>query len=164
MDSAKLNDWMQVVGIFALVASLIFVGLQMKQSHEIALSEAFQARTDTSVEFAIATADSPLFVSAMSKGISTNSEPLTVAENFAALRYAQAFLLLAENFHFQYVNGFISEQRWNGGMKTLESMLSRANPMPVRAVYEANPDRWDNDFGRVVEDLISKLDQAEDAK
>jgi hypothetical protein len=31
MDSAKLNDWMQVIGIFALVASLVFVGLQMKR-------------------------------------------------------------------------------------------------------------------------------------
>lgn len=29
MDSAKLNDWMQVVGIFALVTSLIFVGLHL---------------------------------------------------------------------------------------------------------------------------------------
>jgi len=164
MDSTKLNDWMQVVGIFALVASLVFVGLQMKQSHEIALSEAFQARTDTSVDFAIATADSPLFVSAVSKRIPTNSEPLTVAENFAASRYAQAFLLLSENFHYQYVNGFISEQRWNGGMKTLESMLSRESPMPVRAVYEANPDRWDSDFGRVVEDVISNLDREENAK
>ena len=40
MDSAKVNDWMQVVGIFAVVASLLFVGLQMKQTHEIALAEA----------------------------------------------------------------------------------------------------------------------------
>jgi hypothetical protein len=28
MDSAKLNDWLQVVGMFAVVASLIFVGMQ----------------------------------------------------------------------------------------------------------------------------------------
>ncbi len=27
MDSAKISDWMQVVGIFALVASLVFVGI-----------------------------------------------------------------------------------------------------------------------------------------
>ena len=39
MDSAKLNDWMQVLGMFAIVASLIFVGLQMKQSRDIALGE-----------------------------------------------------------------------------------------------------------------------------
>ena len=38
MDSAKLNDWMQILGMFAIVASLVFVGLQMKQSHQIALS------------------------------------------------------------------------------------------------------------------------------
>jgi hypothetical protein len=37
MDSAKLNDWMQVVGIFAVVASLVFVGLQMRQEQEIAI-------------------------------------------------------------------------------------------------------------------------------
>ena len=36
MDAAKLNDWIQVIGIFALVASLIFVGLQMQQDREIA--------------------------------------------------------------------------------------------------------------------------------
>jgi hypothetical protein len=40
VDSAKLNDWMQVVGIFALVASLVFVGLQMQQDQEIAIVEA----------------------------------------------------------------------------------------------------------------------------
>ena len=45
MDWAKINDWMQVVGIFAVVASLIFVGLQMKQAHEIALASQFQARS-----------------------------------------------------------------------------------------------------------------------
>jgi hypothetical protein len=39
MDSAKLNDWMQVLGMFAIVASLIFVGLQMKQSRDISLGE-----------------------------------------------------------------------------------------------------------------------------
>lgn len=51
MDLAKLNDWMQVLGIFALVASLIFVGLQMKQGHEIALAGQFQERSATAVEF-----------------------------------------------------------------------------------------------------------------
>jgi len=40
MDSAKLNDWLQVIAIFALVASLIFVGLQMKQTQEIGQGQA----------------------------------------------------------------------------------------------------------------------------
>lgn len=44
MDSAKLNDWVQVLGIFALVASLIFVGLQIRQDQEIAIVEAVSHR------------------------------------------------------------------------------------------------------------------------
>ena len=50
MASAKLNDWMQVVGIFALVASLVFVGLQMKQAKEIALNEVGLTSAGSSVE------------------------------------------------------------------------------------------------------------------
>ena len=46
MDSAKLNDWVQVLGIFALVASLIFVGLQIRQDQEIAIVEAVSHRFD----------------------------------------------------------------------------------------------------------------------
>ncbi len=44
LDSAKLSDWLQVVGLFAVVASLIVVGLQMKQTDAIALSAIYQER------------------------------------------------------------------------------------------------------------------------
>ena len=47
LDSAKLNDWMQVVGIFAVVASLVFVGLQMRQDRQIAMSESYSTMTDS---------------------------------------------------------------------------------------------------------------------
>lgn len=46
MDSSKLNDWMQVFGIFALVASLIFVGFQIRQERSIALVESMATRAD----------------------------------------------------------------------------------------------------------------------
>ena len=42
MGSAKLNDWLQVLGMFAIVASLIFVGLQIRQTDAIALSQIYQ--------------------------------------------------------------------------------------------------------------------------
>jgi len=46
MDSAKLNDWLQVIGLFGVIAGLAFVGLQMKQEQKIALSAAYQARVE----------------------------------------------------------------------------------------------------------------------
>ena len=39
MDSKKVNDWLQISGMFGIIASLIFVGLQVKQADEIASME-----------------------------------------------------------------------------------------------------------------------------
>ncbi len=50
MDSAKINDWMQIIGIFSLVASLIFVGLQMQQTQDIAVNERRYAQADRRIE------------------------------------------------------------------------------------------------------------------
>ena len=52
MDSVKVNDWMQVAGIFAVVASLVFVGLQIQQDRAIATVESLSSRADTITELA----------------------------------------------------------------------------------------------------------------
>jgi len=57
MDSAKLNDWMQVVGIFAVVASLIFVGLQLQQDRELAAAQLFSDADDSITNTAISMND-----------------------------------------------------------------------------------------------------------
>jgi hypothetical protein len=46
----KFNEVAELVGIVAIVASLIFVGLEMRQSHKIALAEVESAFVSTSVE------------------------------------------------------------------------------------------------------------------
>ncbi len=50
MDSQKLHDWLQVIGIAAVVASLIFVGMQIKQSDEIALAEVLESAAARAIE------------------------------------------------------------------------------------------------------------------
>jgi hypothetical protein len=42
VNTTKLNEWLQVIGIFAVVASLIFVGIQLIQSQNIANADRFQ--------------------------------------------------------------------------------------------------------------------------
>lgn len=39
MKSKKLNDWLQVIGLFGVIASLIFVGIQVRQTQVIAEGE-----------------------------------------------------------------------------------------------------------------------------
>jgi len=50
MDSSKLHDWLQIVGLAAVVGSLMFVGLQLKQADDIALAEALESTATREIE------------------------------------------------------------------------------------------------------------------
>ena len=67
MNTSRINDWLQVVGLFGVIGSLVFVGLQMKQTQEIALSAIYQARVDSSVEHNASNASNPTYVSGIAK-------------------------------------------------------------------------------------------------
>lgn len=45
MDAARINAWIQAISAFAIVVSLVFVGLQLQQSHDIATTERLMLRT-----------------------------------------------------------------------------------------------------------------------
>ena len=50
MISEKVHDWLQLVGMAAVVASLVFVGLQIKQSDEIAMVELLDNAANRNLE------------------------------------------------------------------------------------------------------------------
>ena len=50
MNSEKLYDWLQLVGMAAIVVSLIFVGLQLRQSEHAAQSDLSQSSVIVGVE------------------------------------------------------------------------------------------------------------------
>ena len=39
MDFSKVHDWIQIVGLFGIMASLVFVGLQVRQTQAIGEGE-----------------------------------------------------------------------------------------------------------------------------
>lgn len=67
MNSQKLNDWLQIVGLFGVIGSLIFVGLQLRQTQAIALSETYQSRTATNINANVGVLSSPAALSAVAR-------------------------------------------------------------------------------------------------
>ena len=126
MDSAKLNDWLQVFGIFALVASLIFVGMQMKLDREIALSAIYQARSDASMIIRMAPLESEALLSATAKLVFGSGEELTPEEEIAFFSRISGNLIYLENVHFQYMNGFISEEHWRTNREEIKVLMRMA--------------------------------------
>ena len=112
MKSTKLEDWFQIVGLFSVVGSLIFVGLQMKQAHQIALADIWQTRTAALTEASMSMASNELFISALLKGTTDRIEDITPTEYQAGYWVANAVMMFFENSHYQYTLGFLPDEHW----------------------------------------------------
>ena len=155
MDAAKLNDWLQVIGLFGVIAGLAFVGLQMRQDQKIAMSTAYQARAETTIELLLSNSENPYWLSAQSKWAAGNAESRTPEERLSQLYGSQAMLINYENIHFQYLNGFISDEHWNRVQPLIGNILRST---PVRETYEANPTVWRQSFRDVMDGIIAEID------
>lgn len=156
MDSSKVNDWLQVVGLFGVIASLVFVGLQMKLDREIALSAATQARTDTTIMDIHGVVSNPHYMSAVDKYAAGEQDELTASEQLALRFHSTATLFNFENVHYQYQQGFVSDERWSATRETLKGVLQI--PWGPRIGYESNPDAWRTSFQEVVDTLLIEID------
>ena len=120
MDSTKLNDWLQVIGLFAVVASLIFVGLQMRQTDAIALSEIYQARALAARENALMNTSNPVYLSGMTKLLYWKQDELTAQEALALEYDVGSFLIVADNYLQQYQLGYLTEAYWLRTIKEIQ--------------------------------------------
>ena len=133
MDSAKINDWMQVVGIFAVVASLIFVGLQMKQDRRIAELATYQDRAIASAEVSLNLFSNENYQATVMTATYGDAIPMIDGEGWAApiganLAMSSAGLMNAplfmfDNSHFQYQEGFLPQEHWGRVRRIMKTMF-----------------------------------------
>lgn len=123
MNQAKLRDWLEIVGIFAVVASLIFVGLEMRQAQEISMSQAYQARTATAAEWNLAFSANPSALSAFRKASEGDEDEIAAHEYDALYRTLASLYYLYDNAHYQYQAGFVSEDFWESTRESLTRMM-----------------------------------------
>ena len=155
MDSAKLNDWMQVIGIFALVASLVFVGLQMRQAQDIALSDTYQTRAIASSEFMSSFGGNPTLIGIFEKVAAGGLDQITPEEESAARYVAGGIYYLYDNTHFQYENGFVTEDLW----RTIRGNLTGQMRHPLwRKMFLERQERMRPSFREVVVEVANELD------
>ncbi len=112
MKSRKLEDWLQIVGLFSVVGSMVFVGFQLKQDREIALSQIWQDRTATVVASITGIASNEMALSAFAKAGSGRLDEIKPVEEQAALWEVIGSLVLWESSHYQHTLGFLPEEHW----------------------------------------------------
>jgi len=159
LNIKQLRDWLELAGIFGVILSLVFVGFQLKQDREIALSMAMQARTETTIQNIQGLASNPIYASALDKVERGESHELSISERRAMALSAKASLYNLDNTHWQFSNGFLSEEKWIASRSALKQILSQ--PYGAREAYEENPAEWRTSFRQVIDELILEID-AED--
>ena len=160
MDATKLNDWMQVVGIFAVVASLMFVGLEMRQAQEISMSQAYQSRAAAVVEWDSAFAANAAALSASRKAADGAADEIT-NEEYGALRYTLLGVFnLYDNAHYQYQKGFVSQEFWDMTRGNLKNQMM--NPV-ANAIFLKKVDQGVRpDFRDVVLKISKEIEAQPD--
>ncbi len=155
MDSAKINDWLQVAGLFGVVAGLTFVGLQMKQDHKIAMAEAYHARADTTVALTMAAAANPLYLTAQHKWSVEGVDALTFEERLANVYVRSASLNLWDSIFYQYEIGLINEEQWQRTRSAIRSMMGFAS---FRYVYDDSEPYMRPSFRAELDKILVELE------
>ncbi|MBM89379.1 MAG: hypothetical protein CMQ41_13485 [Gammaproteobacteria bacterium] len=105
-----INVLIQLVGMLGVIASLIFVGLQMRQTQQIALAAQAQARTEMLLTRHMT------FLEGRSelgyRAFATPYAELTPEERWVRDLHSSWLRDLQQNNYFQYRLGFLNEEQW----------------------------------------------------
>ena len=132
MKNANWKDVAELIGIAAIVASLIFVGLQMRQSQEIAMAEQYQARAVIAIEGWHKRKENEFDVRRIGgQEISLHGAPPHLGENATPEQIGSEFLdvrmtfLTYDNIHFQYSSGFLTDEAWAANVRGMSATLKQ---------------------------------------
>ena len=169
----KPIDWRtsaELVGLAAIVVSLIFVGLELRQSQKIALAAQYQARTESGREFFYQSLASDFRIDDAVREIESWEWPAgflsgdetqwldehTSSESAEAAYWAVIDLYGFDNYYFQYQSGFLSEEAWLGLQSRLRGTL-RDNPFARYMIVVTGQD-FRESFVILSKSLITDID------
>ena len=139
-NKLDINAVVQLLGMLGIIISLIFVGLEMRQSQRIAIAGQYQARAAMNAASIQAAIEAGIDFSAQSGLSQSNLTPEEQVQqrNFTNLAYTRI-----ENDFYQYQQGLIDEETWE---KKLFSIRSWYNNCDLREVWERRSQFFTNDL------------------
>lgn len=128
MNSARLNDWLQTLAAVGVILSLIFVGLELRQTRQVATADVYQQRTALQIEAWSAA----LYSEQLQMAEQKLSEGAVLSEQDTNLLWVQMILKFSywENVHFQYQTGLMPAEQWSASRRSIENMF-RNNPVSL---------------------------------
>ncbi len=172
MNQEQLKNFVEVIGISAIVASLIFVGLELRQGYQIAITAEYQERagavidiynTKIQSETALSVVGQPLYEAVRSTDFPDEYRHLYEGYTVEQLGFntinALNALTAFDNIYLQYQSGFISDESWQAFRyrlrRTLESPITRQE-------FEKDPNWYRASYRQLCNEIITEIDSDRD--
>jgi hypothetical protein len=153
----QIKDLFELIGIVAIIASLVFVGLEVRQSHEIARADVYQQRTFMEMQVNMSSYTPQLLSSALETWRSGHAE-MTSEQIRALATFWTVWVTLVENAHYQYQLGLLPEEEWQN---QLELTLAQANRPCFNRWWSSSNSIWRESFRAVVQEGLDSMTPAD---
>ena len=158
MTFPRWRDLAELVGVTAIVASLIFVGLQMKQSQSIAIGTQYQERANTAIEGWRHRQLNPFFTRRIGQRELDNHGKFADMDENASVeelgdRYVELVItiLTYDNLHFQYEAGFLTQEFWESQLRSLTRLVAAPS---YQHFVELHAESYRASYAKLLRDLV----------
>lgn len=121
MSKMSWKEIAEIIGVTAIVASLVFVGVELRQARQIAIADVYQQRSSMVIDLHSARLSSEPLAQAMKKMAS--GEELDDWDTKLVNTVHYLFITYWENVHFQYEYGLMPEEQWQASQRALGNYL-----------------------------------------
>ena len=149
MKTTSWKDLAELVGIAAIVASLIFVGLELQQSRAVALAEVHQSRAQIGMQFSTWPRD-PAAELVRRKELA--GEPLDDYEQLISDSVYDEAIYFIENNHYQYQLGLLSQEVWDANIGAMASWIP--NDQGFKDYWSRKRHEWSESFALVIDEIV----------
>ena len=111
----------EIIGVTAIVASLVFVGIELRQARQIAIADMYQQRSSMLIDLHAARLSSEPLTQSMNK--MDAGEALGDWESGLVNTAHYLFLTYWENIHFQFEYGLMPEEQWQASQRAMANYL-----------------------------------------
>jgi|TARA_B100001094_G_scaffold326445_1_gene382636 hypothetical protein len=150
---SKYSELFQIVGVIGLIASLIFVGMELRQSQQIALVEQQVERTKAFTD---------LYNTATNNNLAY-LHPENDYDKYEVFFYnfQHMFWNISETDYLKYRLGLMDENIWQSRYAIMKRIKSREestdrNCKMLERVWEAKTRQLDKEFVKLIEDIPSR--------
>ena len=140
----SFDTWIQLVGMLGVLGGLVFVGLEMQQTQNIAIAGQAQARAQMNANVILTAVEAGIdFHSQVSDPNIQLSEELVQRRNFAHLAWGRI-----ENDYYQYQQGLMSEEVWK---RKLLSIVGWYEDCSIWEIWERRAQYFEDDLVLLIE-------------